>query len=383
MISKLLFLLPFLFSTSLFADCSTVNLITAPKSPFAKIPVYDQDGIGTCYAYSASQLIDYHLIKNGGKRSVHPLWAALKYSDAQNNSSISGGECSSTIKALSRAGNCDQEKVSKAIKAWANKANVKEAEVVHLIEKLAPEMKKILSKKKKTNPKAKELSAKEVEVAVRAAIKQHEPFCSAGATWENLIPALKSLKVLDSTVLLSNLVMPGCSSNLTKLKIPSPTVLNSSSDNGWEKNLNNKLNDKLPVSVSYCAKVLREGSHYRGVTKRGGFFTNNVKTSDCGPHESLVVGKKKIGNQCHYLVRNSWGAGFNSGYRKWNCLCKEKKTGKFLDNCTASKHNNGKYTVEGCWINGKALSANIYEGTVLEPISTEDLRREAMKKPWY
>src|SRR5690606_31572630 len=102
------------------------------------------------------------------------------------------------------------------------------------------------SKKKKTNPKAKELSAKEVEVAVRAAIKQHEPFCSAGATWENLIPALKSLKVLDSTVLLSNLVMPGCSSNLTKLKIPSPTVLNSSSDSGWEKNLNNKLNDKLP-----------------------------------------------------------------------------------------------------------------------------------------
>src|SRR5690606_35114876 len=122
---------------------------------------------------------------------------------------------------------------------------------------------------------------------------------------------------------------------------------------------------------------------YKGITKRGGFFTSTTYAKDCGHHASLVVGKKIIGKQCHYLVRNTWGTGFNSGTKKWNCLCKDRKTGKFLDNCTASKHNNGKYTVEGCWINGKALAANIYGGSVLETVSIEDLKREVMKKPWY
>jgi len=382
MIRKFFVFSSIIFSTALYANCSPVNLVTEAKSPFAKIPVYDQDGLGTCYAYAASQQIDYYLIKNGGERSVHPLWAALKYADAKNKTNVTGGTSAEAVKAIIRAGNCDQDKVSKAITVWASKANVKEAEVVNLIEKLAPQMKSQLSQKKKKDPKAKGLTANEVEVAIRAAIKEHQPFCSAGATWDKLIPALKSLKVLDSTVLLSHLIMPECSSDLTKLRIPSPTILKSSTDIGWERILNSRLNKKTPISMSYCSKVLQAGVDHRGITKRGK-VPNDNKYGQCGNHASLVVGKKEIGGSCHYLVRNTWGTGFSSATKKWNCLCKNRKTGKYLDNCTASKHNNGQYTVEGCWINGKALAANIYGGSVLESVSVEDLQREVMKKPWY
>lgn len=384
---KILFLLYSLLVSSLaVANCNTVNLITAKNSPFTKIPVYDQDGVGICYAYAASQLIDYHLIKNGGSRSVHPLWAALKYTDSEKQKQISSGNTYETILALKKYGNCDQKKVSNAIKLWASKANVKEAEVIHLIEKLAPEMKSLLSKKRVSDPKANSLNAKEVETAINKAIELHAPYCSPGATWDKLLPSLRPLLVLNSTELLSHLVMPDCSSNITELKLPNPTKLSSSSDSGWSNIIQNKLSNNTPISISYCATVLKSGPSYDGITERGGIFTNNKYSKNCGFHESLIVGKKLINNQCHFLLRNSWGSGFGSSTKKWNCLCKNKKTGSYLDNCTANKHNNGQYTVEGCWVNAEALAKNTYKGVSLEApkaVTVEDLQRDALKKPWY
>ena len=43
--------------------------------------------------------------------------------------------------------------------------------------------------------------------------------------------------------------------------------------------------------------------------------TRDPKT--CGNHASIIIGKKKIGGKCHYLVRNTWGK--DCSKYDWKC----------------------------------------------------------------
>lgn len=54
--------------------------------------------------------------------------------------------------------------------------------------------------------------------------------------------------------------------------------------------------DALPVAFAYCSKLLRGGKSAVGMSPLA---------SGCGLHWSLIIGKKKIGGKCSYLVRNS------------------------------------------------------------------------------
>ncbi len=116
-IQPLLFLLmvlaPFL---SLANDCSSINLITNEDSPFSKIPVYNQGKINICYAYSAAQMADYHLIKQGNsERSVHPFWVALNYAQLMKRENIQIGHPKEALEALTNFSNCDYQTVNKAL----------------------------------------------------------------------------------------------------------------------------------------------------------------------------------------------------------------------------------------------------------------------------
>lgn len=97
-------------------DCSSINLITADDSPFSKIPVYNQGKINICYAYSAAQMADYHLIKQGfPERSVHPFWVAINYAQLMRRENIQIGHPKEALEALNSASNCDYQTVSKAL----------------------------------------------------------------------------------------------------------------------------------------------------------------------------------------------------------------------------------------------------------------------------
>lgn len=345
-------------------DCAPVNLITEEKSPFKKIPVYDQDGLSICYAYAAAQLVDYHLVKNGSERSVHPLWAALKYAESVNQQKISSGITYNSIKQMIKTGNCKYDNINSAISIWADKANVNEADIMDLVERLAPKFTTLYTNKKKIDPTA-TLTAEEVDQAINEAINDHKPWCTKGATWDALMPELRSLSTLSSTKILTDLILPVCNKDLTKLLLPKLTYYSSDVDADYASTLDKKLGTiKSPVSVTYCSKFLYE-PELVGV-KRKTPTTPETFEANCGGHESLIVGKKKIGNQCHFLLRNSWGNGFGSSTTKWKCLCKNRETGEMVDDCSHDTHNNGQFTVEGCWIDGSKLSKNMFGMTTLE-----------------
>lgn len=336
------FLLALLFSFPVLGqDCASLNLLTAKDSPFNKLPVYDQDGIGICYAYTASQLADYYLIQNGGERSVHPLWGALKLSEADKKSTISIGHTDLALKQIIKKGNCHYNKISGTLSEWASKANIRESDVISLIEIFASKLK--VQQDAKSSP----LAEDEVEDVINAALNGQKNYCSPGATLEQLIPELKSLSVMSSREMLSQLILPACQKP-EKIKLPGVAYYSKKSGQENLRELKKQLiNRATPVSINYCSEVLYKPA-----------FSGGDRTR-CSMHASLIVGMRKDENKCQLLLRNTWGTGFGTHTDNWKCLCKKRDTGEMVDDCTASTHNNGMYTVEACWIDSDAIERNI------------------------
>lgn len=336
-------ILSLIFSFPVFAqNCPTTNLITEPDSPFNKIPVYDQDGIGICYAYVASQMADFHLIKKGSSQRVHPLWAAMKYSESKNRLYLSNGIAYDSIMHIKAKGNCHSNYISEQLSKLVQKGKIQEVDVMSLIEVFAGKMESLYQTKSN-------VTDQDVEDVILSAITYQQPYCSPGATLEALIPELKALSVTGSRAMLGQLIFPGCQ-NTEKLDVPDPDYfVGKTPDELTAKLKQQLLSSQAPVAVSYCSKVLFDPS-----------YTGNAKSPDCGNHLSMVVGMKEENNQCQLLLRNTWGAGFGRHTENWKCLCKHKLTNEVVDNCTEKTHNNGLYAVEACWIDEGTLAKNAY-----------------------
>ncbi len=356
--TKLLLLLLFASASAFAQDCKEQNLVTEANSPFQKIPVYDQNGSDTCYAFTGAQMADYHLIKKGAKtRSIHPAWVALQTARRWFNDSLTNG--SSAIKSLvslERFQNCSYDNVAQGLAAWAKKANVTESEILNLIEKYSPVIRELSTEKGA-------LAEADYRYALEVALEEHRS-CSANPTWAQLLPLLSELKLLSSPDMLAKLLLPACENGQQPVSLPKAKYEYLADEAAIASKLASKLEKlKSPVALTYCAN-LWSNPDYKGVIARGPSAPTVLQT--CGQHASVVVGKKMIAGTCHFLVRNSWGKEFNSFNEKWTCLCKNRSTGAFVDNCTASMNANKQFDVEGCWIKADAISKNASDLTTLE-----------------
>lgn len=347
------FLIVFFFTINfVWANCAPVNLVTEENSPFQKIPVFDQDGLNICYAYTASQLVDYHLIKKGNKeRSVHPVWSAMKFAESKGRGDISMGIAYDTIKALRKYGNCPVETIESAFAEWSQKANANEVEIMALIEKLVKDLP--------------ETSDENIDQTISEAIKQVAPYCGGNPTFDQLLPELRALSIMSSRELFSKLALPNCQKEAQAVSISAPRFVLPKTDADVAPHFEKILNDyKSPIAISFCSRVLSEPS-YVGLTRLDKNPYVDVQ-SNCSPHDALIVGKKKIDGQCHYLLRNTWGSGFHPSNKDRKCLCKNRKTGEYIDDCQESLHNNGDNIVEGCWVNEELFSKNTFGITHLK-----------------
>lgn len=89
---------------------------------YIDMPAYDQWGTETCYAFAATQLVDYWRQSHGflpdEKISLSsPIYMALVYKTAMEETrSLGGGEISKAIMALKREGLCPKEVVEQDLK---------------------------------------------------------------------------------------------------------------------------------------------------------------------------------------------------------------------------------------------------------------------------
>ncbi len=312
------FLLLFLLSFNVFAeDCLPVNLITESESPFKKIPVYNQGTLNICYAYSAAQILDWYQLKNGAaKRNIHPAWAALQYALVRNRPKLEIGHPKEAMESMRSALNCDYEAVEAAVKSLGEPG---ETDV------------KILTSIERGNYRS-PAGSTAVET-LKEALQKH---CPPEKRTFVMVPEIERLNYRTLT-----------------------------EDSSYEKFLSTKFTTSpSPVSIAYCANVWKR-PEFDGIDTnfRG---ERDVVRKNCEYHESLVVGQKKLGNSCHFLVRNTWGTlwtGHNSSY---SCVCRDQVTGEFLDDCRPETHGNSRFSVEACWIKGNDLARNIGQITFVK-----------------
>lgn len=136
-------------------------------------------------------------------------------------------------------------------------------------------------------------------------------------------------------------------------------------DASYEKFLNTKLTAApSPVSIAYCANIWKT-PEFDGI-ELDSQGQRDIVRKNCEYHESLVVGQKIVGDSCHFLVRNTWGTNWTSYNKNYSCVCRDRVTGEFADDCRPETHRNDRYTVEGCWLRSTDLARNIGQVTFVK-----------------
>ncbi len=109
-----------------------------------------------------------------------------------------------------------------------------------------------------------------------------------------------------------------------------------------------------PLALTYCGNLLEEGKDYQGLVSRGiTFFWMYIQAkANCGPHAGVLIGRRKVGSKSQFLIHNSWGR-FPNISSDW-----ENDLGKI-------------------WVDGEALSKNTFSLDWLE--EPEDLTNESSR----
>jgi len=353
MITLLLFTLTHLWAF----DCTPVNLITKANSPFNKIPVYDQDGSRICYAYTIAQLVDYKKISEGASdRNVHPLWVALSYNLAHGYNSFDyGGVVNDALLDLLKNGSCPYDKVMDGLKLAIESTNSNEPHFLDFLEEY-----------KKARMESRLDVDRSPITDLLSASANHRMYCATGNhNFLELSEELKQMDKLTSPEIIQKLLFPACENQLEKMNFEVETREHGA-DTVIEDKLQATLNSGRPVGISYCTNFFTDKT-YDGISEKGlikKWKRRHIK-EDCHHHASLVVGRREVENRCEILIRNSWGTGLNPKMGKGKCLCRDKATGAFADNCHEDMVNIQKFTVEGCWYDSKDLARNIRSLTSL------------------
>ncbi len=338
--------------------CVPTNLITAQNSPFNRIPVMDQNGVGLCHAYTAAQLMNYQLVKAGGEPSVHPLWGGIKLAEANRTSSLQEGDVPSTVRHLLERGNCPVERIRVALERWVRLGNAREIDIVGIIDRFAHQVYTRQTQEFRRN-QSYDIPEQEIQRLLRRAVAEQEEFCDNGSLQE-LIPELQNLAVLRSPQMLSRLLLPECRGNLESLTLPRFQSDHRVPTQDWSKKISETLQRAgSPVGISYCSKFLIRPGDVGVIDRRDP--ARPQLTEECGAHASIVVGQKPVGNKCQFLIRNSHGNGFGPETENWKCLCRHRRSGAVVDDCQKSTHDDGQYSVEGCWVDAEQLGRNMLQ----------------------
>ncbi len=338
-------------------DCPDSDLNASDKSPLRSMPVYDQDGTGTCYAHAAAEMVDFWRLQHGTQSTelINPVYAA--WVDHYENRNIfltekttSAGHCSEAIDSLKSQGYCKNSQVEACLAEYKKKGPFSDAELVHFLETIYENY--TIYTKENSYDRAVRLTKKDPWV---------------GGKCDSLATTLKTKDLLgvSATQLMSDL-FANCKPKQSLSNIPNPHDYNDWTDQDITGRIDTALNNKAPVAISMCSKVFDDPKHYRGLIGDSGTFSNfytrdsssNIK-KDCGSHAVLITGRAKIDGVCKYMIRNSWGA-FWKGARGTQCAC-ISEAGQYQEVCYSSHPQ--EYV--GCWYSKQDLIPNIYKVTTL------------------
>ena len=341
------------------APCNTVDLNAPKDSPFRNIPIYDQDGSGTCYAHAAAQIIDYWRLKHGTPPSdlLNPIYLSwLNSYQARNivtsKSDTWGGSSAFPLEAicsdLKDNGYCKNDRVQDCLKEFKQIGQMSDAELVHFLETLYDNY--TVFTLENSASRAIRKTSDDLYLQGRCEIKK------LGSLVE-----IKKLLGISSTKVLAELFQK-CQPATPLKNLPEPRVYKDTKDADLRNQIDKALDNKSPLSTGFCSSVLYD-TQYRGLKGNiwasiGGRGANGNLDSNCGSHEAVISARKNFNGVCKYMIRNSWGSLWHpSGI---DCACIEDD-GTYEDVCLS------KFPKEfvGCWYRRSDLIPNILEASSL------------------
>jgi|GEM_PF-7048129 len=388
--------------------CEYRNLYDRPDNPINSIPIYDQSELGTCYAYSASQMIDYELRKNGDPlkgKPVSPIWVAFNHkshaSKLQKLLTNSGDPDSLEYSSIKWAvddirdyGICDDAVVTRSLaqykaqhrltddefiflfsKLWKKKIKMNtqdmgklidamsdDPDVQDMLRKVSARYEKIQNKKALQGPAAACCDAQVVpmkeKIFLKKVVSDLKERMDAKRQAKNLLTFLRYTLFADCKG--AHIARP----ELPKFKHFGEIFAGN-------RKIRNRIDDILddahsprPVAVGYCSGILKDDD-LRPNLNRVAILPRVVQLpskKNCNPHYSILVGKRPSKdpgkNPCDYLLRNSYGTAFWT--KNYECYCQESNGQR--RNCDYEHDGNvSGIKVLGCWINGQELNRATFD----------------------
>lgn len=298
-----------------------------------QVPVLHQGQQGTCFAHSASTLVDYvRKVRSSPQYPVFgsPLMGAIDYhlnsaADQATNcrDPFNAGFTCETFNLTMKKGFCASAQIEEAIKrsysptgrarkvSWYHAWSRKNEFVVQTESfKVEPDDKvleylEVIGElyKKKDWVRLRELHQK-----LRASGKDQDQVCSIDPAKEDLsFTLLRASPNLESFY--AAYFEPLCSREPATFQ----ATCTERSQGITESHVDTLLGKGYPVGIYYCSALLGN-SAYRSPA------TPITKDPQCQPHASLIVGTAiDSKGSCAYVVRNSWGTGCSFYDKKYDC----------------------------------------------------------------
>lgn len=322
----LILIIPFM-NVSSAENCKRVNLLYKKWGQFPRqMPLYNQGKNGICYAYAASQMVDYWRethglrFKNMKMGQSTPVYAALlariygEKSAFIDNSSLNTGTVYDAIKAIQKKGMCNEHIIKKSLEKFTKKKSVDVNDFLWEMERFLT-----LHHPRKIKSKLNKYFMAPFE-NLRKRMK------APNINFDKISPVMKPYLKDQNFLGFMKDVFKDCFEHeniyLNSKKIPNVIVQHM--DQKAIK-LIQKVKELLdvrekpqPIGIGYCENIL-EDKKYLGINHR--YQTPRV-VRGCHGHASIIVGKRERAGKCQFLVRNTYGT--HCKY-DWECSLNPKK----------------------------------------------------------
>ena len=311
----------------------------------SRVPVMDQDGLGICYSYAGTQLVDAYRFSHDnppGDANYHhstspiasAVGSALDEGILFTRSDMTGGQACTVAGHVRSGGSCDHQSLRETfggltIDQLMARLRVPFDQYRAAQAQYASDLQSAgmtvgydrISADRFTS----RVAALQAELARSRRQRGQEAMCLLRAMGYpgEFTPPLdvieKLLEQYNPLVYFEGMLTQGCGGNHTLAlpsSFPSCTTSGTNLTDGAEyvRRIHERLGmpNPQPVEINYCANVLSDPA-YRGRTWRKIVYW---PASDCRHHSSLVIGRRwkatsATTGRCQLLVRNSWGTSCN------------------------------------------------------------------------
>ena len=262
-------------------ECKPVDLRKAEFSMHG-MPVRDQGKTGLCFSYVASQMVQAYTKSHGGPEIYpNPILTSVEMLREHEKPTLKnykpwedGGYVAIALEEIQKQGTCK-----------AGDLGFDEYKLLNPLLEMQKLYEKRLDYRLRPDELARQICVNREYLPVKM---KSLTDCSGGFSPLDLI-----LEPMSNREFIRRAILAPCENPANRISVKVPKMQEKNSN--FAKNLSDFLsrNHPQPVFGSLCMEFLQTGG----------------KTKECSPHAVLMVGRRREGSRCQYLIRNSHGIG--------------------------------------------------------------------------